>query len=72
MGARHVAFDWDDFLNDQPRLTTVRGALSVRTELLGAVGPATASLVPQKREVPTLVPEQPNDGSNKAVTGTVP
>lgn len=71
MGARHLAYSPDDFLHDQPGLPTVRAALSVRTELPNAVGLTSASPAPQKLEVPTLVPEQPRDGSNGAASGSI-
>ena len=46
-GVRHLGYYPDDFLNDQPSLDTVRRALSVRTLLPRALGPASAEIPPQ-------------------------
>lgn len=46
-GVRHLGYYPDDFLNDQPSLDTVRRAISVRTLLPRALGPASAEIPPQ-------------------------
>ncbi len=62
MGARHLAYYPDDFLNDQPGLPVVRNAISVRSTLLGAIDLPEPTHAPRKPEAPNLVPEQPSDG----------
>ncbi|MGJ7612755.1 MULTISPECIES: poly-beta-1,6-N-acetyl-D-glucosamine N-deacetylase PgaB [unclassified Variovorax] len=46
-GVRHLGYYPDDFLNDQPSLDTVRRAISVRSLLPRALGPASAEIPPQ-------------------------
>jgi biofilm PGA synthesis lipoprotein PgaB len=68
MGARHLAYYPDDFLNDQPSLATVRRALSVRATLQGeSDGLDTPPALAAPKDVPPIVDVEP-----APIDGTAP